>query len=509
MTGAIAAWQAAIGVSNVSTADAGVSAAATATFATTSRVLALLRPATSAEAAECVRIANTYRVPLYPVSGGRNWGLGSRVPPSDAALLDLTGLDRILDFDDDLGVMTLEAGVTFQQAHDFLRRQSARCYLPPIGGPPEASVIGNCVERGDGFGPTGERLLHLSGLEVILPTGRIVHTGFRGLREPRLGPLSRGAAGPYLDGLFTQSNLGVVTSASVWLSRIPRHVRVVTCRIGRGSAMPTFVPRLRDLLMTGVLAPCSFSLLSAWKLLSTRGVRSDVLSAWLVNPASKWFGSGAIHASSVDHANALSALVTEALAPVTETFQLSDVDPSDLRDRWLLGAPSTTRAAAVYWAKERLPPALAPEADRCGVMWVCPAVALAADHTAQVIGCVESILPEHGFDPIASFLAMSPRSLHGFIALMYDRESPGADGRAQACHDRLLRALTDLGAYPHRLGVHSMHAWREPDDPVATLVRGLKAQLDPQRVLAPGRYESPLTPPDRPSSPGRNAEPGR
>ena len=36
---------------------------------------------------------------LHPVSSGKNWGYGSRVPTSDGVSLDLGRLNRILDFD--------------------------------------------------------------------------------------------------------------------------------------------------------------------------------------------------------------------------------------------------------------------------------------------------------------------------------------------------------------------------------------------------------------------------
>lgn len=46
------------------------------------RVLGILQPDSLEEVQACVRIANETGVPLYPMSRGRNYGYGTRVPLS-------------------------------------------------------------------------------------------------------------------------------------------------------------------------------------------------------------------------------------------------------------------------------------------------------------------------------------------------------------------------------------------------------------------------------------------
>jgi 4-cresol dehydrogenase (hydroxylating) len=106
-TDALWAWRHAIGPDQVITAARERRAAETATYATRQRVPVILRPGNRREVQACVRIANQYKTPLYPLSTGKNWGYGSRVPVTDGCvLLDLGRLNRIVAFDERLAYIT-------------------------------------------------------------------------------------------------------------------------------------------------------------------------------------------------------------------------------------------------------------------------------------------------------------------------------------------------------------------------------------------------------------------
>src|SRR5215204_2192008 len=127
ITAALRAWASALGDLNVRIDDATRAQVETTTFATTQTVVGLLRPANRDEVQECLRIANRFGVPLYPISRGRNWGLGSRVPVrSGCAVLDLSRLDRIIEFNEDYGYLTVEPGVTFAKAFELLTARGSR-----------------------------------------------------------------------------------------------------------------------------------------------------------------------------------------------------------------------------------------------------------------------------------------------------------------------------------------------------------------------------------------------
>src|SRR6516162_10853079 len=141
---ALVAWRSLLGDTHVLTDGAALHSAQTATFATEQQLPAILRPDSRPAVQECLRIASQFRISINPISGGRNWGFGSRVGPGDeAVVLDLGRMNRIVAFDERLAYLTVEPGVTFRQAQAFLRERTSRLALAVIGGPPEGSIIGN------------------------------------------------------------------------------------------------------------------------------------------------------------------------------------------------------------------------------------------------------------------------------------------------------------------------------------------------------------------------------
>jgi hypothetical protein len=77
-----------------------------------------------------------------------------------------------------------------------------------IGG---GSVIGNTVDRGVGYTPYGDHFGMHCGFEIVLPNGEVMRTGMGAMPGSNTWQLFPYGFGPYADGLFTQSNFGIVT----------------------------------------------------------------------------------------------------------------------------------------------------------------------------------------------------------------------------------------------------------------------------------------------------------
>ncbi|MBN1269098.1 MAG: FAD-binding oxidoreductase, partial [Kiritimatiellae bacterium] len=249
---AVAAWRERIGAEQVVTEPAQIKAYGANVSGEHRDIVAILRPASTAEVQAVVETANQYGVPLHPVSTGNNWGLGSRLPVRDgAAIVDLRRMNRILEVNVPLHYAVVEAGVTQGQLHDHLCRNNLPLLLNVTGSALDTSLIGNALERGVGY--FASRADSLSGLEVVLGNGRVIRTGtghFPGSVTSHTNPHG---VGPSLDGLFAQSNFGVVTQAGVDL--IPKrdaHVAMVG-RVRRDEDLGPLVERFAELARRGII----------------------------------------------------------------------------------------------------------------------------------------------------------------------------------------------------------------------------------------------------------------
>ena len=188
LTEVVQAWREALGNESVICGGALIAQAEAATFLTSQKIPVILRPRDREQVSHVMRIANTYGVPVYPVSSGKNWGYGSRVPAtSGCALVDLSALKRIVEFNESLGYVTVEPGVTQQDLYDTLQTRGSKLWMDATGSSPQCSLIGNAMERGFGHTPYGDHFGQVCALEVVLPNGEMMRTGFAGLPSARAG----------------------------------------------------------------------------------------------------------------------------------------------------------------------------------------------------------------------------------------------------------------------------------------------------------------------------------
>jgi len=152
------------------------------------------------------------------------------------------------------------------------------------------------------------------------------------------------------------------------------------------------------------------------------------------------------------------------------------------------GIPTAHPLASTYWRKKTPPPAdMNPDRDGCGLLWCSPVAPNDGRHAAQVTRLATRLVLNHGFEPAISLTMLTDRTLSCIISLTYDREVPGEDERAMACYHDLLDELAASGYHSYRLSVGAMHAMGG-EGAYTDLLRTLKQALDPQGVLAPGRY---------------------
>ncbi len=523
MTGALPAalreWRAALGEEHVRTEAFDLLAARGAPFAPRARVPALLRPASPADVQACVRIAQRHRIPLYPTSGGKNWGYGSRVPTEDGSVLvELGRMDRIVHVDEELALVDVEPGVTFRQLDEFLRARGSRLFGSVTGGPPGGSLIGHALERGLGSGPYAHRADHVGSMEVVLPTGGVVRTGY-GRYGAEIARVAPDGVGPSLAGLFTQSNLGIVTAMTFWLAPRPVHFQAATFRVDDPDRLAGAVDAMHELALQGVPRG-GFHLWNVYKLLATRGqypwretAGATPLSLALARDLASrqgigaWNGSAAVYSASRGLGVETRRLLGRSLGGRVDALAFHDPGAwahrirrflgrrgpaDDLARTPYFGVPTESLLPSSFWRKRYAPPAdLDPDRSGCGLLWFNATVPFRGRDVSGAVACAERTVLEGGFEPMVSLVLVEPRVAYLVGAIVYDRAVAGEDDRAHACHRRTLASLGASGWLPYRLGVSSMDALPDPTDDSAPLLADLKRVLDPHGVLAPGRYEPP------------------
>jgi FAD binding domain len=519
----IAQWADLLGRENVHVDHDSIVRAETATFHTTQAVHAIVRPGSRSEVQDVIRIANQYGIPIYPVSCGKNWGYGSGVPVCDSCVVDLSRMNRIVDFDEDLAYATIEPGVTMESLHQFLQSRGSNLMLSVTGSAPDTSIIGNVVERGVAVGPYGYRFQHVCALEVVLPTGECVNTGFAAYKNAASAKTSKYGVGPTLDGLFSQSNLGVVTQMTVWLRPQPAHFQTVFA-VADEHQLEGLMDELRALALVDALQP-TFGVWNDYKLLAAMGQYPwerargatplpDDTYKEMTRGLGRWVLSAALYSNSARHAAADRKLVKRALRKVTRRILFFDSRRAALAKtlsgpirvftgfdlgRWIdniytkstfLGIPSSVPMRQAYWRKkEPIPESLNPDRDRCGVVCCAPALPFEGKATIAVVSCMEKLSLAYGFEPNITLLCVTPRQIDAATLLIYDRDEQKDEARALECHDEMMAALIEQGHFPYRLGIQSMHLLPRPTDDSAQLHRILKRALDPRDVLASGRYD--------------------
>jgi 4-cresol dehydrogenase (hydroxylating) len=203
-------------------------------------VSAAVAPDTTEQVSSVVRTANQFRIPIFPISTGKNLGYGGSAPNlSGSVVLDLKRMNRVVEVDDRRHFAIVEPGVAYFDLYRYIRDRGLNVWID-CPDPGWGSVVGNALDHGVGytFATYRDHFHSHCGMEVVLPNGDIVRTGMGALPGAATWGEYRYGFGPTVDGLFAQGNCGVVTKMGFHLLPAPEAYQnsVVT------------VPRRRDIV---------------------------------------------------------------------------------------------------------------------------------------------------------------------------------------------------------------------------------------------------------------------
>jgi len=195
-------------------------------YRTGCKPLAVARPCSISELSQMVAMATAQGIAVFPRGGGISYTDGYLPTTTNAIVLDLRGLDRILTISAEDMYVTVEAGCTWATLDAALKPLGLRT---PFWGPFSGgkATIGGSLSQGTatfGSARVGPSDVAVIGFKVVLSDGSIVTTGSGA--QPHHTPFFR-HYGPDLTGLFTSDAgaLGVKAEVTLLLEKRPDAVQ--------------------------------------------------------------------------------------------------------------------------------------------------------------------------------------------------------------------------------------------------------------------------------------------
>jgi 4-cresol dehydrogenase (hydroxylating) len=131
-------------------------------------------------------------------------------------------MNRILEVSERNAYALVEPGVSYFDLYRYIQDRKLKLWID-CPDPGWGSVIGNALDHGAGYtmNPYRDHFGAQCGMEVVTGDGELVRTGMGALPNARTWQQYKYGFGPYVDGIFSQSNFGVVTKMGIWLMPEP------------------------------------------------------------------------------------------------------------------------------------------------------------------------------------------------------------------------------------------------------------------------------------------------
>lgn len=456
----------------------------------------IIRPASVEEIQAILRIANLHRTPLWALSAGENLGYGMACASyPDTLILDLRRMNRILDVNVDLAYALVEPGVTFRQLYRYLQDNNIPLWMDTTSGSPDGSCLGNITERGAGYTPLGERFLFSCGMEVVLANGQILRTGTGGLPNSQTWQLFKWGYGPVLDGLFSQSNFGIVTKAGFWLMPKPPAYEALAVVMDDHEAVYKAVEVLRPLKLNMVIpnGACVTHIRKALGLIACWGESAAILpkvgrrfeySPEILREFKTSYGLGAWNFAGAlyglpETVQVYKKIVEQAFSAVPGCRFLS---PGEQASSPYWRAREMVMRGEPIWDFD-----MSEWVDQAGSLWISPVAPVSDDAVHRQIKIAEDIYHRHGFHYAAELILGTGRDLHHIIWLLFDRTNQEERERANQCLREMHDRYCEVGYLPYRTNVACGDQLMRKLGPFRDICHELKRLFDPGNILSPGK----------------------
>jgi len=508
-------------------------------------IIAVVKVAQASEIQLLLDLANQFshqpslKFTIYPISTGNNWGYGTSQPASienNIVLLDLSALTNISHFDETLGLVTLEPGVTQQQLSDYLRKNNHDYMVPVTGAGPNCSILANALERGYGITPYTDHFGAVTSIHGYWADGRPFHSAICELdqsTEKFVDKTFKWGLGPYLDGLFTQSNFAIATQMTIRLAKLKPAFTSFFIQIEDDALLEEVVPLIRQTLQDYEGIVGSINLLDQRRLLSMfvknpHGCKQHNLSLEEVKRLAKrqqapsWTVVGSIYGSKavvkivqkeIDsifkkipckrvYSNSLQITLPKKIIDIIPRWLVKRIailsmaaeqlDSFDKGKEIMLGKPNAVALKLAYWRHSQAASfdkkSLSPSEDNCGLLWYAPLITMKAKSMREFVNFVRETCPKYNIEPFITFTNLRHDCVDSTIPIVFDLSNPQAVKDAHACLKELVIAGLKKGFVPYRLNIDQQQWLLDKESDFWQTVNQLKAAIDPNDILSLGRY---------------------
>lgn len=493
---------------------------------------ALVYPVSTEQVQNVMRAAKKFGIPIWPVSTGKNWGYGEKTAcyPGGITMI-LERMNKIWHVDEELGYAVIEPGVTYRQLNDHLKTNSPTLWSDSAGTTQHASVLGNALDKGRGLTPYADHFGNLCGMDIVLSDGRLLETGGGPQNNNQVKHIYKWGVGPYLDGLFAQSNLGVVVKAGIWLMPAPECFDWAAFEYTASEEQfGAFIDDLRRLVFQGairsrphlandfammcILSQYPFELLGDDK----RCLSESALKTWRMRHGiAQWtFGCG-LYGNSMEVLSQ-KRTIRSVLRRYGRIQFIGAIIKDDwhgkllrrlapLVNRWLgksnafmdalipgvnlfRGIPTDHFVRQVYFKSHQQKPEdnIDPARDQCGLLWIGPVVPFTSQHVIHALMLAKDVFSRHKFDFFVEIIVESPRTIILLVGVFYERKNSSDAERAKVWYQEMRSLFLQNGYPPYRTTTMSMPDALRENAVANDFLQTIKTAVDPSNIVAPGRY---------------------
>ncbi|MCZ6674878.1 MAG: FAD-dependent oxidoreductase [Verrucomicrobia bacterium] len=460
---------------------------------TTREVPCLLKPGTRESLIELVAVARSHKIPIYPVSRGKNWGYGAHLPVQDGCVIvSLERLKTIGPCHPESKKIYIEAGVSQMHLYEYLQKHYPQFTFNVTAGGSDTSIIGNCLERGIGYYRSRTHELH--GLEVLTMDGQVLK------RDKRLWHSSHpDGIGTDWEGLFFQSNFGIVLGG--WFSLLPRQERTIFLSL-LNSDLDTLIDDFKKLYRNRLLKEITHIADPGRKEYVLNGLISTKfpkLSSAQIDRVIQQVSSAAFQGITAIHGRAAvgKTMVKEIRKLISPSTTLNAFTPQKVKrlalwSRWIPiprirslgiflesvgellllseGTPTNIGHLGIKMHGEN-----PNDADELAVF-----LNATLPPRANATQTLRSLLDQQAVKYSITFIVNEEEAVSAIITLHFET---GEAEQLQNHLKALTTALIENGFPPYRAGIDQMEQLNMP--PIS---QQLKDFFDPLHLIAPGRY---------------------